>query len=281
MAENKRQSVGGKPQAQAPAVAAAGPGVNAAMVPLDVALSGAIGARVRITTAPPTASTLEGILFTTDPITNLVAINTSTPPPTPINASNASLAGDYHIIPVSRIQSFQLLSLAPSSTSSDGPSFTDAYPPLHALDLRALKTREANAVAKLQEREARRGKGVSREAQDLFDAFSRTMPARWDGTSIVVADAVVISKPYTVDHCRPLVAGDVAALARVRKVLEMERKKIELRNASAAIGNSNNFPRNAGAARGVPNKDSRNSFAGGNHAGAAAGSGAVGQRKGG
>lgn len=45
MAENKRQSVGGKPQAQAPPVAAAGPGVNAAMVPLDVALSGAIGAR--------------------------------------------------------------------------------------------------------------------------------------------------------------------------------------------------------------------------------------------
>lgn len=122
------------------------------------------------------------------------------------------------------------------------------------------------------------------------------MPARWDNTSIVVADAVVISKPYLVDNCRPLIAGDVAALARVRKVvrirpvpslnksmlimcskqLEMERKKIELRNASAAIGNSNNFPRNAGAARGAPNKDARNSVAG-----AAGGPGAAGQRKGG
>jgi len=78
----------------------------------------------------------------------------------------------------------------------------------------------------------------------LFDAFSRTMPAHWDGTSIVVADTVIISKPYRVENCRTLVEdGAVSpALTRVRKVLEMERKKIELRNASAAIGNSSNFP---------------------------------------
>jgi hypothetical protein len=71
----------------------------------------------------------------------------------------------------------------------------------------------------LQEAEARRGKGVTREAQDIFDAFSRTMPARWDGTSIVVADAVVIAKPYRVDDCRALIANDSAALTRVRKVV--------------------------------------------------------------
>lgn len=74
-------------------------------------------------------------------------------------------------------------------------------------------------MAKIQEGEARRGKGVTREAQDLFDAFSRTMPTRWDGASIIVADAVVIAPPYRVDDCRPLVAGDTAALARVRKVV--------------------------------------------------------------
>lgn len=69
------------------------------------------------------------------------------------------------------------------------------------------------------DREARRGKGVTREAQDIFDAFSRTMPARWDGHKIVVADAVIIASPYRVDDCRPLVEGDTAALARVRKVV--------------------------------------------------------------
>ncbi|KAL4955519.1 anticodon-binding domain-containing protein [Aspergillus filifer] len=209
-----------------------------AMVPLEAALSGAIGARVRITTNPA-SSTLEGTLFTACPITNLIAINTA-------DAKKAQ-AGDYHIIPISRIQSFQLLSVA-----SEATSFSDATPPLHALNIRALKNREASAVAKMQEGEARRGKGVTREAQDLFDAFSRTMPTRWDGASIIVTDTVIIAPPYRVDDCRPVNQNDTAALARVRKVLEMERKKIELRNASAAIGNSNTFSRNSNAATSGP-----------------------------
>ncbi|OJJ30419.1 hypothetical protein ASPWEDRAFT_45997 [Aspergillus wentii DTO 134E9] len=234
----------------------------AAMVPLEVALSGAIGARVRISTAPPAVTTLEGVLFTACPITNLVAINTAAS--SPAADTKQGPAGDYHVVPVSRIQSFQIVSLAPSANGSDGPSFTDAVPALHALDIRALKHREATAIGKVHEGEARRGKGVTRDAQDIFDAFSRTMPARWDGSNVVVADAVTIAPPYRVDDCRPLVAGDTAALARIRKVLEMERKKIELRNASSSIGNANTF-RPAGS----------------NNSGASPGPGAAGQRKGG
>lgn len=74
-------------------------------------------------------------------------------------------------------------------------------------------------MGEMLDKEARRGKGVTREAQDIFDAFSRTMPARWDEQNIIVADAVTIAPPYRVDECRPLVAGDTAALARVRKVV--------------------------------------------------------------
>jgi protein LSM12 len=167
---------------------------------------------IRVTTAAPNTSTIEGTLFTACTVTNLVAINTSNQ--VSPNSSSSNQPGDYHIIPASRIQSFQVISPAPSN--ADGASAT---PPLQALDTRALKAREANAVAKLQEAESKRGKGVTREAQDIFDAFSRTMPAKWDGTSIVVADAVVIAKPYRVDDCRPFVAGDSAALTRVRKVV--------------------------------------------------------------
>ncbi|BDD56342.1 hypothetical protein MPDQ_002007 [Monascus purpureus] len=248
----------------------------AAIVPLETALSGAIGARVRITTAPPTAITVEGTLFTACPITNLVAINTapsSTPSTGFADSKPEHLAGDYHILPVSRIQSFQLLSLAQSSNASDGHSFTDAVPALHPLDIRALKEREATVVAKLQDREARRGKGVTHEAQELFDRFSRTMPTRWDGTSIIVADAVVVPAPYRVDDCRPLVAGDKAALARVRKVLQVERQKIEFRNASNAIGNTSTFTRNSGAVPSAVPAPSNLSVS--------AGPGAAGQRKGG
>lgn len=171
---------------------------------------------VRITTAAPSASTIEGTLFTACPITNLVAINTTPSPPT--GDAKQAQAGDYHVIPVSRIQSFQLLAL-PSSNPSDSPSFIDALPPIQALDTRALKAREAKAIGEAMDREARRGKGVTREAQDLFDAFSRTMPAHWNGPNIVVADAVSIAPPYRVEDCRALVVGNEAALSRVRKVV--------------------------------------------------------------
>ncbi|KKZ67857.1 hypothetical protein EMCG_06488 [[Emmonsia] crescens] len=245
-AENKRQSTGTKGTVGAVA-SNLGPSGTVAM---EMALCGAIGARIRVTTTSPTSTTHEGTLFTACPITNLIAINTSPPPPTPMTSGTPALShpGDYHIIPISRIHNFQLLSLPPNSASSSpaeqNPSFTNAYPSIYPLDIRALKSREAAAISKLHEREQRRGKGVSKEAQDLFDAFSRTMPARWDGTSIVVADTVIISKPYQIDNCRSLTAGDggvSAALTRVRKVLEMERKKIELRSASAAIANSSHF----------------------------------------
>ncbi|PGH19241.1 hypothetical protein AJ80_04106 [Polytolypa hystricis UAMH7299] len=264
-AENKRMGGKGMSGGMAPNLGLAG------AVTLEAALSGAIGARIRITTAPPASSTLEGTLFTACPVTNLIAINTSPLPPTPISAGIPALAqpSDFHILPISRIQNFQLLSLAPSpspssSTPSSSPAtpaaiennnnnhnnntnntpFANAYPAIYPLDIRALKSREAAAVARLQEREMHRGKGVSKEAQDLFDAFSRTMPTRWDGTSIIVADTVIITKPYHVDNCQAINSEDGVGigLTRVRKVLEMERKKIELRNASAAIANSTNFP---------------------------------------
>ncbi|KAJ5669683.1 hypothetical protein N7462_010753 [Penicillium macrosclerotiorum] len=245
MAENKRQSSGAK-GSQGSSGSATGASMATSMVPLEAALSSAIGSRVRITTAAPNASTFEGLLFTACPITNLVAINTSPTPPS--GDSKQAQSGDYEVVPVSRIQSFQLITL-PSSNSSESPSFTDAQPAIQALDTRALKAREAKAIGEALDREARRGKGVTREAQDIFDAFSRTMPAHWNGQNIVVADAVTIAPPYRVDDCRPLVEGDTAALARVRKVLEMERKKIELRNASATIGSTSTFSRNAGDQR--------------------------------
>jgi hypothetical protein len=92
------------------------------------------------------------------------------------------------------------------------------------LDIHAIRDRVEAAAAQLREREQRRGKGVTKEAQDLFDAFSRVLPARWDGTSIIVADAVIISEPYRVENCQALTVedGGVSAsstLRRVRKVV--------------------------------------------------------------
>lgn len=123
--------------------------------------------------------------------------------------------GSYHIIPVSKIASFQLLSLAPSNNSTN---FTTASPPLHPIDLRALHNRAQNAVARLKAADSRRGRGVGKEGQEIFDALSRTLPTRWAEQSIVVLDVVLIKPPYRVEDCAASQAQG-AALARVRKVV--------------------------------------------------------------
>lgn len=77
------------------------------------------------------------------------------------------------------------------------------------------------AVARLQEAAARKNKSVSKDGQEIFDALSRTLPTRWDGTSIVVMDAVVIASPYKGEDCKAKAgAGQQAGvLPRVKKVV--------------------------------------------------------------
>jgi len=51
------------------------------------------------------------------------------------------------------------------------------------------------------------------------------LPARWQGTSIVVNDTVVIAKPYGLEDCTAS-KEQQNALTRVKKVLENERRKL-------------------------------------------------------
>ncbi|KAI9835266.1 MAG: hypothetical protein M1819_002410 [Sarea resinae] len=252
MADSKRQSAKVAPATPAtPNVGAAG------MASIETALSGVVGARIRLTTAH-TAQTLEGTVFTYCPLTHLLAINTAPPPPTPAPAAGSTseqLPGDYHIIPVSKIQSFNLLS---ARSKADGGAFESAQPAIAPVDMRALKAREEAAVRRLKEVEARRGKGVGKEGQDIFDAFARTLPTRWEGTSINVLDAVTISPPYRVEDCKAA-PNHRNALNRVKTVLESERKKLDARprrsgTPSAGAGVANTNAGTPGAEKGGPRK---------------------------
>lgn len=126
-------------------------------------LIGAANHRVKITVAPQNTS-YEGTLFTACPITNLIAINT---------AASSAGPGTYHVIPVSHLLNFQILSEAPRGEGAPA-GFESATPSIGRLDLDALRNREEAAVRKLREQEANRGKGVTKEAQELFDFVRRT-----------------------------------------------------------------------------------------------------------
>ena len=130
---------------------------------------------MKLATAAPHTQSYEGTLFTACPILNVVILNTratlSTNAVAPAVA--ASQPGDYHVIPIPRIQSFQILSLAAVAENGSEATFATAQPAIGPVETRRLKEREAAQIARLKEEERNRGKGVTKEAQAIFDSFRR------------------------------------------------------------------------------------------------------------
>ncbi|MCO5603055.1 hypothetical protein L7F22_057198 [Adiantum nelumboides] len=83
------------------------------------------------------------------------------------------------------------------------------------LDMESLKAREEAAIRQAETEAERIGIGVTAEAQDIFDALSKTLPVRWDNTIIVVMNEVRVSNPYYPEN---VAGGPPAANERVRKV---------------------------------------------------------------
>ncbi|CAK9859551.1 unnamed protein product [Sphagnum jensenii] len=94
------------------------------------------------------------------------------------------------------------------------------------LDMTSLRNREEAAIRQAEAEAERFGVGVTQEAQDIFDALSKTLPVRWEKTAILVMNEVRVSHPYLPDD---VIGGPPAANERVRKVLELERKRLHSR----------------------------------------------------
>jgi hypothetical protein len=136
--------------------------------PLEYKLT---GSSVKITCAPG-KNVLEGILFTACPLTHAIAINTAPAPPNP-SAPVFSQPGDYHIIPFAHIESFEIVGSGERASEAVA-GFDGALPSISKVDVAALQAREEQTIREMKKKDAQKGKGVSEEAQDLFNAISRT-----------------------------------------------------------------------------------------------------------
>ncbi|KAL2519505.1 RNA-processing [Abeliophyllum distichum] len=96
------------------------------------------------------------------------------------------------------------------------------------LDLNTLQAREDSAIRQAEAEAERIGVGVSAEGQSIFDALAKTLPVHWDKTTIVVMNEVRVSPPYLPESVK---GGTPSANDRVRKVLELERKRLQARTA--------------------------------------------------
>lgn len=114
---------------------------------------------VRLTVAPENQE-LEGTLYTTCSVMNAVAIATDSTQPT----QGAAKKCDFHIIPYAHITASQVL----DKTADSG-----TLPELSPVDIGAIKAREERTIRDMKLEEARKGKGVSKLAQDVFDHVAK------------------------------------------------------------------------------------------------------------
>jgi len=202
MADPKRQSTAATSKA-----ATSKPGASSGAADVET-LGKAIGARIQIKTSLPD-HTIEGQIVSVCPITSLIAIKEADKKPAPPNP-NTPATPNFRIMSVANIASYTLLS---------GPEAVEALTAVTPSDRDAMRKREADAIKKEKKKEADRGKGVSKEAQELYDFVVRTLPTRWNDKQIVVNDSVVIDPPYTVNETKapPDKRG---ALPQIKKIVE-------------------------------------------------------------
>ncbi|KAG6405661.1 hypothetical protein SASPL_133253 [Salvia splendens] len=86
------------------------------------------------------------------------------------------------------------------------------------VDLNTLQSKEESAIRQAEAEAERIGVGVTPQAQSLFDALSKTLPVRWDKSTIVVMNEVRVSSPYLPES---VTGGTPAANERVRKVVRI------------------------------------------------------------
>ncbi|CAO3633798.1 unnamed protein product [Mucor hiemalis] len=92
------------------------------------------------------------------------------------------------------------------------------YLPVGYVKVDRLKSREGEALRGLGSQVSKMGVGVTKEAQDIFNALSKTLPCRWSKDTIVVMDEILITPPYSVNDCKAN-STSAASLARVKKVV--------------------------------------------------------------
>ncbi|KAI8349638.1 anticodon-binding domain-containing protein [Choanephora cucurbitarum] len=96
---------------------------------------------------------------------------------------------------------------------------------IYPIPLDRLKHREIETTKEFKNNIAKMGVGVTKEAQDIFNALSKTLPCRWSKDTIVVMDEILISPPYGVEDCKAN-ATSAPLLARVKKVVSARNMKI-------------------------------------------------------
>eukprot|EP00744_Colponema_vietnamica_P005916 GILI01008618.1.p1 GENE.GILI01008618.1~~GILI01008618.1.p1 ORF type:complete len:185 (+),score=12.09 GILI01008618.1:55-609(+) len=174
-------------------------------LPTSVRVENLIGVTLQVKTS--LNDVFEGELFCFDTTTNVLVLKE--------NAEAGQV--NYRIVKANHIANITCLNV-----------------PSEAVDLSLAPISVQEALAKEEKQLAatrllvsRLGVGVTAEAQEVFDALSRTLPCSWNGPAILVMGNVKIDPPYLPESVS---GSDRAAVERLKRVLELERAKLAKRS---------------------------------------------------
>ncbi|KAJ1976739.1 hypothetical protein H4R35_002577 [Dimargaris xerosporica] len=124
-----------------------------------------------------------------------------------------------HIKAVTVLDSAQPINCVPSS------NLFGAHAEPRPINIDKVKQQLQQGIKETESHVLKIGVGVTKEAQAIFNALSKTLPCRWANDAIVVLDEVIIHSPYEPQNCRANVAAS-SLLERVKKVLQGERQRL-------------------------------------------------------
>lgn len=162
---------------------------------------------------------VEGKIWCYDPIPGVVILE---------SPGSSKGKANYRMIKVNQVKDLQVgefldgnpnPSSAPPSASS---TISKILEPVRPINVTAIAMREAQAVKADDARRARIGHGVSRWGQGIFDALGKTLPVRWQQTSIIILDDVMLTGPLYRSEDVRVTGNNQARLSRVKQVLEGE-----------------------------------------------------------
>ncbi|KAI7936040.1 hypothetical protein MJO29_015343 [Puccinia striiformis f. sp. tritici] len=204
--------------------------------------------KLKLNEGPPNTTTtttgvndrsVEGSIWCYDPIPGVVILE---------SPGNSKGKHNYRMVKVNQIKDLQILSDPPvipsttttannnttttTSTNNNNSNLTSnglvskILEPVNHIHVDSIKMRQSLALENLDLQRARIGLGVSRWAQEIFDALGKTLPVRWHQTSIIILDEVLLPGPYYRSIDVKANQTNQASMSRVKQVLDGEWSRL-------------------------------------------------------
>eukprot|EP00571_Detonula_confervacea_P015053 CAMPEP_0172309312 /NCGR_PEP_ID=MMETSP1058-20130122/9641_1 /TAXON_ID=83371 /ORGANISM="Detonula confervacea, Strain CCMP 353" /LENGTH=212 /DNA_ID=CAMNT_0013021909 /DNA_START=145 /DNA_END=783 /DNA_ORIENTATION=- len=175
----------------------------------------------------PTGTTIRGLIYTTDEISNSIVLKKS--------LVHTTLSSEITVINAGSVMESKALDVSKKDIGEEsarelaGVSNLDELKvPLPSVSRKALEEREKRAIRLAEESFSHINQKASPEGQKIFDKLLKACnEVVWKGESILVLKEIRVDPPYTADNCSLIINNgansgglDEHSLERVKKIVK-------------------------------------------------------------